>query len=74
MLELFEKEKVKLKTSQLSDVVEMFEKEDQLEEEEDQVEETTEVKKEYSSETTKTIEDNAASHVDETASAKTDGP
>lgn len=39
MLELFEKEKVELNTSQLSDVVEMFEKKDLLDEQEDQAEE-----------------------------------
>ncbi|KAL5967096.1 Mitochondrial proton/calcium exchanger protein [Taenia solium] len=44
VLELFEKEKVELNTSQLSDVVEMFEKKDLLEEQEDQAEETEERK------------------------------
>ncbi|VDM33564.1 unnamed protein product [Hydatigera taeniaeformis] len=56
VLELFEKEKVELNTSQLSDVVEMFEKEDLLEEQEGQAGETQKedrATKEQTSETLK---------------------
>ena len=62
VLKLFEKEKVELKTSQLSDVVEMFEKEDQLEEEEDQAEETAEAKKDDKEETGKVVKESEVAH------------